>query len=225
MTRYGFRSALGAFFHANAEQAAALLPAPARPLESHPGLAVLALTVFDFDDTEVGAYRELVASVVVPPWAPRGEALPHAAFFPFLLATTTDASRAHAAARWQLPQLDRCLQIELESSPQRRTVTVHDDRQALLRLTVGSGAQVGSRRLYQCYSADAEHQYRVEIEIEGPLCEHEDELGELELNPHPLTATLEALLDDPIPFREQCMDAGEQRFATLVRHAPRRSPA
>src|SRR5688572_18931723 len=102
MTRYGFCRARGAFFHAHAARLAALLPVGLHPLESHPELGVLALTVFDFDESEVGHYRELVVSVMTVPWAARGEPLPDAAFFPVLLATTTDSSRAHAAARWKL---------------------------------------------------------------------------------------------------------------------------
>jgi hypothetical protein len=219
MTRYGFSRAFGGFFHADAARLAALLPAGVHPFESHPGLGVLALTVFDFDASEVGSYRELVASVMVPPWAPRGEALPDAAFFPVLLATTTDRSRAHAAQRWKLPELDRCLAIEVVASDGIARVEVVDDRRALLRLTVGLALPAASRRFYQCFSRDAEQLHRVGIEIAGPLSEHEDERGELELCEHPLADWLGGLIDDPIPFREQSMGAGEQRFGSLVAHA------
>jgi hypothetical protein len=218
MTRYGFCRALGGFFHADATRLAALLPNGLRPLESHPELGVLALTVFDFDASEVGQYLELVASVMVLPWAPRGEQLPDAAFFPVLLATTTDSSRAHAAQRWKLPELDRCLALELDYTAERAHVRV-DDGQPLLRLTIGIGPQTDSRRVYQCFSCDAEQIHRVGIEIDGPLSEHEDERGELVLGDHPLATWLGELIDDPIPFREQSVGAGEQRFGRLVPHA------
>lgn len=225
MNRYEFRSALGGFFHANASRAAALLPDGLRPLESHPGLAVLAVTVFDFHASEVGPYRELVASVVVFPWAPRGESLPHVAVFPLLLATSTEASRDHATERWQLPQLDRCLSIELDHSMGERVAVVRDEQQVVLRLRVADTKQVASRRNYQCFSADAEHSYRVTVAIEGQLSEHEDERGELKLGEHPITATIARLLDDPIPFREQYMESGVQHFGELVRHGSGRRPA
>lgn len=225
INRYEFRSALGGFFHADARRAAAMLPEGLVPLESHPGLAVLAVTVFDFHACEVGPYQELVASIMVVPWAPRGEVLPHAAVFPVLLATSTDAAREHASERQRLPKLDRCLTIEIDRVADGRVAVVRDDRHMLLRLRVTGEKPVESRRSYQCFSADAEHLYRAMIEFEGPMSEHEDERGSLELGDHPLAATLASLLDDPIPFREQCMDAGEERFSEIVRHAARTRPA
>lgn len=225
MSRYEFRSALGGFFHAHTSAAAAMLPAGLAPLESHPGLAVLAVTVFDFHASEVGAYRELLASIVVSPWAPRGESLPHAAVFPVLLATSTQASREHATERWRLPKLDRCLSIDFDQSLGERVAVVRDEQRVVLRLRVTETKLVASRRNYQCVCADAEHSYRVMVDIEGQLSEHDDERGELELGEvadHPIAAMIAQLLDDPIPFREQCMDAGVERFGELVRHAPRR---
>jgi hypothetical protein len=222
VSRYQFRSALGGFFHADASRAASLLPDSVVLLESHPGLAVLAVTVFDFHASEVGAYQELVASMVVLPWAPRGERLPDVAVFPFLLATSTEASRDHAAERWRLPKLDRCLAIEHDRTSDERVAVVRGDGQLLLRLRVTGKKMLDSRRAYQFFGVDDEHLYRALLEVEGQVSEHEDERGELELGDHPLAASLASLLDDPIPFREQSMDLGEQRFDELVRHAPRR---
>lgn len=231
MSRYEFRSALGGYFHADARRAAALLPEGLLPLESHPGLAVLAVTVFEFSGSEVGAYNELVASILVSPWAPRGEPLPDAAFCSVLLATNTESSRLHAAERWRLPKLDRCLAIDIDRSSDERLAIVRDERQVLLRLRVTGAKLVDGRRTYQSFSADTDHLHRVTLDIEGPLSEHEDESGALELAElaeladHPIAGSLALLLDDPIPFREQCMDAGEQRFGELVRHASRSTRA
>lgn len=223
MTRYGFRSGLGGLFHADARKAAALLPEGLTLVESHPGLGVLVVNIFDFDASEVGPYQELVVSLVVLPWAPRGEPLPFSAVFPVLLATNTDASREHAAERWRLPKLDRCLSIEVDLGADSRVVVVRDERQTLLRLRVTGTKLVETRRTYQCFSADTQHLYRVPIEIVGALSEHEDERGHLELGDHPLAATIAPLLDDPIPFCEQCIGTGEERFGELVLHEPRRS--
>lgn len=222
MNRYEFRSALGEYFHANANRAAGALPEGLRPLESHPGLAVLAVTVFDFHACEVGPYQELVVSILVSPWAPRGELLPDSAVYPLLLATSTDAAREHAAERQRLPKLDRCMTFEFDRSSGERVVVVRDERHTLLRLRVTGTNLVDSRRTYQCFSADAEHLYRAVIDFEGPMSEHEDERGEIQLGDHPLAASLAQLLEDPIPFREQCMDGGEERYGELVRHAARR---
>lgn len=218
MTRYGFSSVLGAFFHAPTQALREQLPTGLRPLESHPGLGVLALTMFDFDASEVGAYREFVASIVVVPHAPRGEPLPHSSFFPIMLATTTQASRAHASERWHLPQLESCANIEREQQGSRQRVRLGLDGRQLLSLAIEAGAPSPSARLYQCFSSDARSLYRVAITIEGGLAEHEDERGELELGEHPRARMLAKLIGDPVPFREQVMNSGEQRFAELTHH-------
>ena len=71
----------------------------------------------------------------------------------------------------------------------------------------------------------------VDTEEQRELCEplveqrlpvHEDERGSLELGEHPLAARLAGLLEDPTPFCEECMTAGEQQFGELVVHAPSR---
>jgi hypothetical protein len=226
MSRYGFGRARAAFFHANAAGLAALLPAGLHPLESHPELGVLAVTVFDFDDTEVGAYRELVVSVMLTPWAPRGQRMPDGAVFPVLLATTTESSRTHAAERWKLPALDRCLSIEFHDAGDRSQVSIDDGGRPILRLTVGLGPQTPSHRRFQCFSVDSEQVYLAGLDFVGPLFEHEDERGVLELHDeHALGAWLKELIDDPIPFREQSMGAGEERYFDLLPHAALRRRA
>ena len=229
MTRYGFRLALGAFFHAETETLLKQLPAALHPVETHPGIAVVAVTVFDFDRSEVGAYGELVVSAVVAPYLGEGLALPDAALFPLMLATTTPESRTHAAERWHLPHFDRCVSIAFDegrpSSLGPRSVEVHDRDELVLRLEVEAQAREQATRHYQCFSASPDAIHRVEIDIGGPLTEHEDERGQLSLGASPLGAAIAALIDDPLPLREQVMDAGEQRFGSLVRHAPLRRPA
>ena len=222
MSRYPFRSALSGLFHADASQAAVMLPDGLRPLESHPGLAVLVVTMFDFHTSGVGPYQELVASILVTPWAPRGESMPFAAAFPVVLATSTEASRIESAERWRLPKLDRCLSISIDQSMGDRTGIVSDEGRAVLRLRVTGTTPVDSRRTYQCFMVEEPHIYRSTVEFEGSLSVHEDERGELVLGDHPVAATLARLLDDLIPFREECMDAGEERFGEPVLHAPRR---
>lgn len=225
ITHFGFRAALGAFFHARADKVVPSLPAGVRPLEFPPGLAVLALTVLDFDESEVGPYCELVASIVVIPWAAANDTLPDASLFPILLATNTEVSRSYVTERWRLPQLDCCLDIQINDEPGRRTATVTNEGRAVLRLGVATRPLVATQRHYQCYTADADNVYRIGVEIVGPLCEHEDELGTLELSDHPIARQLAGLIEDPIPFREQSMDAGIERFSSSTLHAPHRRPA
>ncbi|TNE92603.1 MAG: hypothetical protein EP330_01270 [Deltaproteobacteria bacterium] len=221
MTRYGFDRALSALFLADYDGLRAQLPDGLWPLEAQTGFGIVAVTAFDFVDSEVGAYGELVFSVLVPPFAPPGEALPDAAYFPFFLATTTEASRTHAAERWLLPAHASCLDIAFDGDESRRFVTVSDGDAPVLRLQVGEIDAVAGTRRYQCFSSDGEALHRVFIDIEGALDEHEEERGHLELARHPIAALLGDVIEDELPFREQSMARGEQRFGELLAHGGR----
>jgi hypothetical protein len=218
MTRYGFSQAMGAFFHVDGLAADKLVPEGLSAVEAHPGLAVAAVTAFDFTETEVGAYGELVLSLLVVPFATAGETLPLAAYFPFALATSTDASRAHATERWRLPQFAHCLHITFDESADGDQLLVRDGDEPVLTLTVGHTNSESGSRLYQCFSLDTGGLHRVNIEIHGAFDEHEEELGVLELGTHALTTDLANMLEDEVPFREQLMRAGEQRFGLLTPH-------
>ncbi len=106
ITRYGFRHALSAYFLAEADALSELLPRPLTPLTARPRHGVLAVSAFDFTESEVGPYRELVISILIPPFALTSAELPQAAIFPIAICTTTPASRLHAAERWYLPAHD-----------------------------------------------------------------------------------------------------------------------
>ena len=92
ITRYGYRDAISGFFEFPTENARRVLPRGFEPVEVHHGTSILAVTVFDFDESEVGEYGEVVYAVIVPPLV-RDTRLPKSAFFPWQVATTTKAAR------------------------------------------------------------------------------------------------------------------------------------
>lgn len=75
MTRYGFQQAVSAFFLADIEAMRKFLPQRLTPIEVRPGHGILAITAFDFIESEVGAYCAFVVSVVLPPFAAKGHDL------------------------------------------------------------------------------------------------------------------------------------------------------
>src|SRR4029453_1887278 len=103
LTRYGYANAISGFFEFPPENARRLLPRPPEPAELRPGTSIFSMTAFDFTESMVGPYGEVVMSVIVAPLVKPGERLPKAAFYPYLVATTTKAARDHAIERWHLP--------------------------------------------------------------------------------------------------------------------------
>ena len=82
LTRYGYRDAISGFFEFPTENARRILPAHLEPVEVHHGTSIFAVTAFDFNESMVGAYGEVVMAVVVAPLVKPGQPLPEVGHVP-----------------------------------------------------------------------------------------------------------------------------------------------
>jgi hypothetical protein len=147
-TYYGFSNAVSAFFEMPTSDARKLLPAHLQPLEVQHTRSILSVTAFRFTESMVGEYNEIVLSVIVPPRVEPGKQLPKAAFYPFMVGTTTDASREHAIERWHLPHYMKAIAIDLKPGDKVMEVAVRDDGRPILEMTVTSHEFSPVRDLY-----------------------------------------------------------------------------
>ena len=129
LTRYGYSNAISGFFEFPTDNARRILPAGLEPVELHHGTSIFSLTAFDFTESEVGAYGEVVMSVIVSPLVKPGERLPKSAFYPYLVATTTKAARDHAIERWHLPHWMEDVEMVFEPAE----ITIYGKVVSLLR--------------------------------------------------------------------------------------------
>jgi hypothetical protein len=217
LTRYAFRDAVAGFFEFPTENARRILPAHLEPAELHHGSSVFSLTAFDFHESEVGAYGEVVMAVIVAPVIRPGEKLPQAAFYPYQVATTTKASRDHAIERWHLPHWMEDVEIAFDrSEPRRMRVQVAADGGPVADMTVGDYEWSAVSHLYQCMMKDADGAYLAQITMEGDHSDHEEETGSLRLYPHAFNKDLALSEVSEVPFREMWMKDGVQLFQPLV---------
>ena len=86
-TYYGFENCVGAFFEMATDDARHLLPPHLQPMEMQHERSILSVMAFQFNDSMVGEYDELVMAVIVPPLVGPDKQLPKAAFFPFMKST------------------------------------------------------------------------------------------------------------------------------------------
>jgi hypothetical protein len=217
LTRYGFANAVSAFFEMPTTDARRLLPPHLQPLELQHTRSILSVTAFVFTESMVGEYNEIVLSVIVPPRVEPGLPLPKAAFYPFMVGTTTDASREHAIERWHLPHYMKAIDIDLAPKGDRMEVTVTDDGRPVLGMNVTSHAFEPVRHLYNSFMIDGNDRYKVNIYMEGPHAEHEEERGTLVLHEHEMTSGLTLNDVAGYAFREQWMRAGLQTFEEMER--------
>lgn len=214
-TYYGYDICVGGYFEMPTSDARKLLPPHLQPLEVQHERSILAVTAFHFNESMVGAYDEVVLAIVVPPIVETGKPLPKAAFFPFMVGTSTEASRDHAIERWRLPHYMNDVDIDFVTDNGKVTVAVADAGRPVLELMVTDFDFAPSVNAYSCFTVDPESRYKVNIFMEAAHTEHEEERGSLTLHRHPMTAGLTLEDVNTYPFREEWYGKGRQTFERM----------
>ena len=214
-THYGFQNCVGAFFEMPTDDARGLLPGHLQPMEMQHTRSILSVMAFQFTESMVGAYDELVMAIIVPPMVEPDKPLPKAAFYPFMVATSTEAARLHAIERWHLPHLMKDVTMDFTESDGTMEVNVRDEDGRILDLLVTQHDYHPSRNMYNAFTVDGDARFKANIYMEAPHSEHEEEEGSLTLYEHSMTRGL--TIDDiaTYPFREQWYQAGLQTFEPL----------
>jgi hypothetical protein len=215
-THYGYDLCVGGYFEMPTSDARLLLPDHLEPLEVQHERSILAITAFHFTESMVGEYDEVVLAVVVPPMVEPGKPLPKAAFFPFMVGTSTPESRAHAIERWRLPHYMKDVSIDFRRENGSLTVEVSDDGAPVLEMTVTEFDRSEAANSYMCFTVDPSDRFKVNILMEASHTEHEEETGSLVLHDHPMTKGLTLDDIDTYPFREEWYGSGSQTFDKMV---------
>lgn len=215
MTRYRFRHAVGTFLELPREDATRCLQGRHQPLEANHGIGVLAVTAFDFVDSEVGAYQELVLSIVTPPRISSDGEWPRSAFFPFMVATSSEASRLHAIERWRLPHYMSDIDVVFEAHTDGIRVRARERGRPIVDLDVSGSAWSQAHQRYQLLSASEGHLYKADLQIDGLFTEHEEETGRVVIHDHPMCARLAGAGVGSRPFREVWQKDGVQSIDAL----------
>jgi hypothetical protein len=215
LTHYRFSTAVSAFFEMPTDLAVKLLPSHLKPLEVHHGSGIFAVTAFDFTESMVGPYQEIVLAVIVPPLVQPGAQFPKSAFYPFVLGTSTKASREHAIERWHLPHHMADVAVDFAQHDGTVNIRVREGNRPILDYSVADHRWEKADDLYQSFMHDRSASFKVDIHMRGTFSEHEEELGELVIHEHPMTELLVGGEIEDVPFRELWMKDGMQTFEEL----------
>jgi hypothetical protein len=216
LTRYGYRDAISGFFEFPTENARRILPSHLEPVELHHGTSIFSMTAFDFTESLVGPYGEVVMSVIVPPLLKPNERLPKSAFYPYLVATTTEAARTHAIERWHLPHWMEDIEVDFGRQEGKVAVRVKAEGVPVADLTITQHSWNPVSHLYQSFMKDDDGAYLANIIMEGSQSEHEEETGLITLHDHAFNKDLMISEVYEVPFREIWMRTGSQTFDPLV---------
>lgn len=216
LTRYGYSNAISGFFEFPTENARRILPGHLEPAELHHGSSIFSMTVFDFTQSEVGTYGEVVMAVIVAPLVKAGERLPKSAFYPYRVATTTGAAREHAIERWHLPHWMADVDIQFEEADGKRTARVAAGGAPVAELQITQHSWNDVSHLYQSFMYDEDSAYLANITMQGRESEHEEETGKIQLFDHEFNEALDIGEIYELPFREIWMKDGIQTFQPLA---------
>lgn len=213
--QYHYRDAIGGFFEFPTENARALLPQDLQPIEPHHGSSVLSVMAFDFHDSPVGSYGELILSILTAPRVEPGQPWPKSAFFPFRLATTTRESREHAIERWHLPHYMKDIDLRWDRGDGHVTIHATERGQSIVDMTVTEFEWSRVEHRYQAFMHDEEGFYSSTIVMAGQFSENEEEKGGIVIHTQAMTELLEDWELTTTPFRELWMKNGVQTFHPL----------
>lgn len=211
---FHFDQVVAGFFELPTSNARRILPLGLEPLERCHGRSVLAVLAFDFVGGAVGPFREVVFAVLVPPFIEPGAPVPHSAMYPFLVGTSTKAAREHGRRHYLLPHHPRNVEVSFESRRDGVWATV-SEQSRVLRIGVSTPEWVPTavmRRQYQVLSVAEGRLHVAQVSIAGRHAEHEEESGELILQPHDFTELLDLDGVGRRPFREQRVTEGTERY-------------
>jgi hypothetical protein len=215
-TQYGYADAISGFFEFPTDNARRILPPHLEPIELHHGTSIFSMVAFDFTESLVGPYGEVVLSVIVSPLVKPGERLPKSAFYPFLVGTTTKAARDHAIERWRLPHWMDDVEMEFLREGSRITAKVGVAGAPVADLSISDHSWNPVSHLYQSFMKDDDGAYLANIVMDAEQSEHEEETGHLVLHDHPFNQALVIPDVYDVPFRELWMRKGVQTFDPLI---------
>jgi hypothetical protein len=213
--KHYFSMGVSAFFEMATSDAESILPAHLQPIEVRPQRSILNVTAFHFRDSEVGPYVELTFSVVVPPVV--GSWLRHAkgGFYPFMTATSSEASRKHRSARFHIPHYPRDIDAQFIERAGELRVRVWGEEKPIVDLTVTQHLWRSTTHLLHSFMMHGAQRLKADIQISGRYTVHEHERGRMMLYPHPMTAALSLEDISPCPFREHWLKEGTEVFHPL----------
>ena len=205
-----FTNGVSCLFEMATSDAQRILPPHLQAVEVRPQRSVLNVSAFHFRESQVGPYAEVVFSVVVPPLVGGWSQHPKAGFFPFMAATSSDASRELLMKQLKMPAYPESINARFLEREQSMRLQVWCAEEPVLDLTVTLHKWRTSTHLLHSFMVDGETRLKSNVEISGTYSMHERESGHLTLHPHEITRDLTLDEVSQSPFREHWLKEGQE---------------
>jgi hypothetical protein len=210
-----FTTGVSALFEMSTADAVRVLPPHLPPIEVRPQRSILNVTAFHFRDTSVGPYAELVFSVVVPPMVSGWSHHPKAGFFPFMAATSSEASQRLLRDELRMPTHPEVVNTRFVEREDAVGIHVWCGRDPVIDMRVTRHEWHTSTHLLHSFMVDGDQRFKADVQISGNYTMHEQEQGSLVLHPHAITRDLTLAEVSTSPFREHWLKEGWELFHPL----------
>ncbi len=210
--QYFFKDAIGGFFEFPTENARQLLPDDLQPIEPRHGTSVLSVLAFDFVESPIGPYGELILSILVSPLIDAETPMPRSAFYAFKVGTSTRESREHAIERWHLPHYMQDIDLAWHHGDGQLTIEATDRGKPMVRLTVTEHEWSKVEHRYQSFMQDDGGLYTANVIMAGEFSENEEERGAIQIRSHGMAELIHDWDIETTPFRELWMRNGVETF-------------
>ncbi len=219
--RYHFSNGINCIFELPTDTARKILPRHVEPVEVNHGVSLMGITVFDFTESPVGPYQELVLSLYAVPRLGIMERHPHGAVYPIVLASTNKETRDHAIDLWHLPHFGEDIYIEFTEHADGRGITgkvfCHLGEPIVELSMEALGAWKPTHQLYQSFQGDDSGDYMGIMDMQGQLNEHEEGTGLIRLyEKHRFFDPLDLSGMDTMPYRQMWMKNGVESYYDLL---------
>ena len=221
VVQYHISNGINCIFEIPTARARKFLPAGIEPVEANHGVSLVGITMFDFSESPVGPYQELVMSLYVVPRLGIMDQHPHAAVYPIVVASSSREARDHAINLWRLPHFMEDIRIDFTPSSDGATISgavrCHQG-QPIVELSISqTGDWRAMYQLYQSFQSDASGAYMGILDMQGQLSEHEEGTGSVRLHDeHRFFRQVDLSAMDTVPFREMWMKTGVERYHRLL---------
>lgn len=221
VVQYFISDGINCLFELPLETATTLLPKGLQPIESNHGVGLLGITLFNFTESPVGPYQELVFSIYIVPRTGLTGPHPHAAVYPLVVASSSEAARQHAIDLWHLPHFMEDIHLEFIQHADTKSITgkvMCSQQEPIVELTISQGAPWKPiQQFYQSFQNDSSGSYIGILDMKGSLSEHEENTGTLNLHSgHHFFSTMDFATLDPLPYREMWMKDGVESYHQLL---------
>ncbi len=216
-TNYQFKNILNCLLEIETIYVNKLVPKNIYPLEIQPNLSLISIIGFDFQETPIGNYQEVIIGVVIQPYLLKKGDIPKSAIFPINIATNTDNSKIHAISNYKLPHYMKNIEIDFDIDASKKKLICKENNDVFMNIELDiNDKHDKSQEYHQSFVFDNNKLFLSNININSLMAESQDGRGNVFFNKHSFFKDIEIDEINNIPYLERHAYNGIETMSSLI---------